>query len=183
MEDLRVEAFNPKGKKYYFNYCTEDFCYKTRHGVCSLDLTEDEAKSIPTDEYPGEDDVNYCRNIYKSIIKDGQKHPVYINNNKCGHYTFDDGQHRVCIASKKGLKLRVEIHQNNEICHVCYRENKIKNSISNVEEMVKKTTPQKTIINKILKTEPRSTFQDSLDKWKKDLSDYQLEKERDFREF
>ena len=183
MGDLYVEEFNPKRKKYYFTSCTEDFCYKNRHGICSLDLTEDKVRSIPTEEYPGEDDVNYCRDIYKSIIKNGQKQTVYINSNKCGHYTFTDGQHRVCIASKKGLKLRAAVNQSNEICHVCYRENKIQNSIKNVEDMVKRTTPRKTIFHMILRIEPQSNFQDSLDRWKKDLSDYQSEKERDFREF
>jgi hypothetical protein len=181
--DICVEEFNPKGKKYYFTSCTEDFCYKNRHGICSLDLTEDKVRSVPTEKYPGEDDVNYCRDIYKSILKDGQKYHVYINSNKCGHYTFTDGQHRTCIASKKGLKLRAEIYQGNEVCEVCSRENKIQNSIINVEDMVKKTTYRKTIVQKNLRIEPKSNFQDSLDKWKKDLSNFQSEKQRDFREF
>ena len=101
MGDLYVEAFDPKRKKYYFNNCTEDFCYKTRHGICSLDLTEDETKSIPIEVHPMKDNVNYCRNIYKSIIKNRQQYPVYISSNKCDHYTFNDGQYRTCIASKK----------------------------------------------------------------------------------
>lgn len=183
MKNLIVNNFNPENKEYYFNNCNEDFCYKNRHGICSLDLSEDEIKSIPPEKYAGDADVNYCRNIYKSLIKDGQKYPIYLSINKCGHYTFTDGQHRTCIASKKGLKLIAEVHQNNDICRVCYGENKIKNSINNFEDRVKKTTPNKTIFDKILKREPKSCFQDSLDKCKKDLEDYQLEKERDFREF
>ncbi|MBZ9607945.1 hypothetical protein G9F73_009015 [Clostridium estertheticum] len=183
MGNLYVEEFNPKRKKYYYNNCTKDFCYKTKNGICSFDLTEDEVRSIPTEEYPGKDNVNYCRNIYKSLIKNRQQYPIYISSNKCDHYTFNDGQHRTCIANKKGLKLKAEVSQNDEICHVCYRENSIQNSIRSVENMVKQTTPRKTIFDKIKKIDPQSNFQGSLDKWKKDLSDYQLEKERDFREF
>jgi hypothetical protein len=38
------DNFNPSGKKYYFNNANEDFCYKTRKGICSLDLTEEEVR-------------------------------------------------------------------------------------------------------------------------------------------
>ncbi|MBU3102045.1 MULTISPECIES: hypothetical protein [Clostridium] len=183
MGDLYVEAFDPKNKKYYFNNCYENFCYKTRHGICSLDLTEGEIKSIPMEVHPMKDNVNYCRDIYKSIIKNRQQYPVYISSNKCDHYTVKDGQYRTCIASKKGLKLKAQVSQNDRICSVCYRENRIKNSINDMENRVKKSTFRKVIFHKILRKEFQSNFKYSLDKWKKDLSDYESEKERDFREF
>lgn len=182
MKDFYIKDFSPKGKKYYFS-CSEDFCYKTKHGICSLDLTDDEVSFIPPDEYPRDDNVNYCRKIYKSIINEGQKYPIYICNNKCGHYTFDDGQHRVCIASKKELKLKAEVYQIDDLCHMCRRENKIINAISNVGKLVKETTPKKTILHYILRLEPQGNFQDSLDRWKKDLIDLQSEKEESYREF
>lgn len=178
-----VEEFNPKKKKYYFNNCTENFCYKTRHGICSFDLSEAEIRSIPTEEYSGKDNVNYCKNIYKSILKNGQQLPAYITSNKCGHYTFHDGQHRVCIASKKGVKLRAQVNSNDDICNVCYRENKIQNSIKYVDERLKITLPRKNIFDKIRRIEPQNSLQASLDKLKNKLSDYQLEKQRNFRKF
>jgi hypothetical protein len=101
----------------------------------------------------------------------------------CGHYSFTDGQHRLCIASKKGLKLRAEVHHNDGVCGVCYREKKIQESIRIIEGMVSQTTPKKTIFNRVFMIEPKSCFQNSLDSWKQDLIDYQSEKERDFREF
>lgn len=182
MSNSYTDNFSPKGKKYYFNNANEDFCYKTRNGVCSLDLPEEEVRLIPSEEYPGEDDVNYCRNIYKSIIEKGQKYPVFLCRNKCGHYTFDDGQHRMCIAGKKGLRLRAEISENDSNCYVCYRENKIKESISYVEDLVRSTLPQKTLFHKVLSIERKSNFQDSLEGWKKELDEFQLEKVRDYRE-
>lgn len=183
MGKLYIEEFNPKGKKYYFTSCNEDFCYKNRHGTCSLDLTEDKARLIPTGEYSMKNDVNYCRDIYKSLIEDGQKQIVYINSNKCGHYTFNDGQHRLCIASKKGLKLKTDVYQGNEVCDVCHRENNIQSSIKLVEDMLTETTYRKTIFQRILKLEPKNNCQNNLDNLKKKLSDYQLEKKIDFREF
>ena len=66
---------------------------------------------------------------------------------------------------------------------MCYRGNSIKNSINDIENRVKKSIFRKVIFHKILRKEFQSNFKDSLDKWKKDLSDYESEKDRDFREF
>lgn len=183
MESLYIENFNPKGKEYYFNACTEDFCYKTRHGICSLDLTEDEIALIQSEKYPKTDDVNYCRDIYQSILKDGQKSLILINSNKCGHYTFDDGQHRVCIASKKGLNLKADICQNNNVCHICRKENIIQKSISYAEASVKMNTYKRNILLKILNKKQRNYYEEELDKFKKNMSNYQIIKDRDFRKF
>lgn len=183
MGKLHVEEFNPKGKKYYFTSCNKDFCYKNMHGTCSLDLTEDNASLITTGEYSMKNDVNYCRDIYKSIVNDGQKQIVYINSHKCGHYTFNDGQHRLCIASKKGFKIRTDVYQANDVCAVCHRENNIESSIKFAQDMVTENTHKKTIFQKILKIEPKNYYQDNLDNLKKKLSDYQIENEIDFREF
>ena len=86
-------------------------------------------------------------------------------------------------CKQKGLKLKAELSQNDNICRVCYRENSIQNSINDIESKINKSAHRKTIFHKILRKELQSDFKDSLDKWKKDLSDYQSEKERDFREF
>jgi hypothetical protein len=85
-------------------------------------------------------------------------YPVYLCRSKCGHYTFDDGQHRTCIASKKGLRLIAVITDNDDVCGVCYRENEIKESIYCVEGLVRNTTPQKTIFHKILGIERKVLF-------------------------
>jgi len=96
---------------------------------------------------------------------------------------LSDGLHRVCIASKKGLILRARVAQIRGTCPVCCKVNIIQTEIKNAEYRVKRTTPKNTIFHKILKIQSQSNSQDDLDKLKKKLSDYQLEKERDFKEF
>lgn len=142
-------------------------------------------KSFPdtNKSFSGKDSFNYCRDIYKSIIKYGQKVPIYICYNSCNHYSIDDGQHRICIASKKRLRLKAYLSESNSICSVCYAENKI-SSIKKLQKKVNETTPKKTIFHKIFKLKPKeSIFQDSLDIWKNKLTKHEIEKERDYRIF
>lgn len=189
-KELRIPEFNPKGKEYYYTACNQDFCYKNKNGICSLDLTEEEVKNI-NKNVDGEDyiycqknSVNYCRDIYKSLIKDGQKKLVYLNQKKCGHYTFTDGQHRLCIAARKGLKLDVQLYVDIKYpCRICIEENNITKNIKDVEEMVSKTTPKRTLIHKILKKYPQSIFQDLLYKWNGDLEEFQNRKKREYKKF
>lgn len=189
-KELRILEFNPRGKEYYYTACNEDFCYKNKNGICSLDLTDEEVKNINRKfdkedyRYYQENSVSYCREIYESLMKDGQKHLVYLNKGTCGHYTFTDGQHRICIAARKGLKLDVQLHIDSEYpCWICMQESKILKSIKNVEDMVAKTTPRRNIIHKILKIYPRSTLQGSLDNWKKELEKFQAYKKTEYKEF
>lgn len=184
-KELKIPQFNPKGKEYYYTECNEDFCYKNKNGICSLDLTEEDVKNIGIEEdiYSYENKVNYCRDIYKSLIREGQKQLVYLNQGTCGHYTFTDGQHRVCIAARKGLKLNVQVYIDRDLCSICSQENKILKYIKDVEVMVSRTTPNRTIVNKLFKRYPKSVFQDSLDNWKKQLDEFQNYKKREYKKF
>lgn len=189
--EISISTFNPRGKEYYYTACNEDFCYKNKYGVCSLDLSDEEAEKIDiklsSDEfykYRSKTNVQYCRDIYKSLLNNGQRYLVYLNQGTCRHYTFTDGQHRVCIAAKMGLKLNVKLYIDSEYtCRICNQEKKIKNAICNVEDMVRKTMPRRTIFHKILRIYPRSAFQDSLEKWKRDLDEFQLIKAMEYKKF
>ncbi|WP_040210858.1 hypothetical protein [Clostridium polynesiense] len=182
MWNIPTEKFDPKGKQYYFSFCKQD-CYQAMHGKCSLDLSEDEVKLIPENDCEGDSKVSHCRNTYKSIISEGQSSPILITDNICNHYTVDDGQHRICIASKKGLMLEAYITKSDDVCHVCKKEEEIKESILYEEKKFKIFAPKKTIFQKIFNIEPKNLYQDSLDREKESLKQHQLEKESSFRQF
>lgn len=187
MKSVVIKNFNPKNKTYYFNGCDEYFCHKTKYGVCSLDLSETEVinryKKYVKTRYDEEYDVNYCIKIYKSIIEEGQKYPIYLNLMKCGHYIFTDGQHRTCIAAKKNLNLNVELDIIDDICYECSEEKDLMHLIDVKKKRVLKTTPKRNIIHKLLKIYPQSEYMESLDSAKNQLEEFLERKERNLREF
>lgn len=99
--------------KYTFVYRLSDGeCHKELTGTCSLDKK-------PGKGTGGESDAAYCQSLYKSLIRNKQFYPIYILKASCGHFEFSDGQHRTCIAQRKGLKLEADIEDIPEPCRIC----------------------------------------------------------------
>lgn len=88
-------------------------CHKELTGVCSLD------KAFVHSENNGEEGIAYCQNLYKSLVESGQFNRVTLVEATCGHFEFNDGQHRVCIAQRKGLKIKADIFKVDFPCRNC----------------------------------------------------------------
>jgi hypothetical protein len=99
--------------KYTFVYrLTDGECHKELTGTCSLDKKTGKGDN-------GESGVAYCQRLYRSLVQDKQFFPVYIVKATCGHFEFSDGQHRVCIAQRTGLKLKAVVEDMPEPCRIC----------------------------------------------------------------
>lgn len=92
-------------------------CHEKLTGTCSL-----ERKRPDRIHDKGEEsDFDYCPKLLRSLRKHGQFVRVRIIRWKCGHYGFHDGQHRVCIAKRRGLTLDAAISapEPPEDCEIC----------------------------------------------------------------
>lgn len=99
--------------KYTFVYgLTDGECHKELTGTCSLDKKPGRGKG-------GESGVAYCQRLYKSLIRNKQFYPIFILKGSCGHFEFSDGQHRTCIAQRKGLELEADIEDVPQLCRIC----------------------------------------------------------------
>lgn len=105
------KIINPIKHKFVFEL-SDDECHKQLTGVCSLDKPFVDAES-------GEASVSYCQNLYKNLIEQGQRFSIELLEATCGHFEFNDGQHRTCIAQRKGLKLKAYIEKGDSPCEVC----------------------------------------------------------------
>ena len=122
-ENEEILEIFPKDLIFLFELSDTE-CHAKLTGRCSLE------KFWPDKRLDqGEDsDFNYCRNILKSLKRHGITELVDIIKYNCGHYAFNDGQHRICIAKRKGLKLKALITTvDDESCDVC-RNRPIKNA-------------------------------------------------------
>jgi len=112
--------FDPGEKELVMNLDAYS-CYKERTGICSLDLEEGHVPEKRTANVGYAATSGYCRELYDSILRDGVSCPVYIEKNGCGHYNIADGQHRLCIAKKKGFDVPAYLSEWPEKCHFCIR--------------------------------------------------------------
>ena len=160
MKKLYINNFNPSGKAYYFNALDENFCFKNKTGKCSLDLTEEECKTFFKTHriLDAPENVYYCRNIYKSLIENGQQEPVNVHNYMCPHYLVEDGHHRICIAAKKGLTLKAHLNKNDDVCRVCSSFNRLNNQIKNRQDMIDREITKQTMLQKIFGEKTNESF-------------------------
>lgn len=112
-----VEHFDPSGKEFKFNF-TKHTCTQLSTGICEL-------QDFHTDDNKG-DDLKYtrCQNILIGLMSgkiNSIKMIPYIHRCACGHWACTDGQHRICVAQKRGLTLKVEREDSNEECPDCYQ--------------------------------------------------------------
>ncbi|QGG51615.1 hypothetical protein [Lysinibacillus pakistanensis] len=114
---------NPNESSLIFSMSEYD-CFKLSTGKCSLLITEDEYKFYKENHTPFRSDcsVDYCRNLYESINRYGiTDNSISVRKYECGHYTFQNGQHRTCIFKRKKMdSLQVkEISAYKRICPYC----------------------------------------------------------------
>ena len=112
-----IESFDPSGKEFKFNF-TKGTCAKLNTGICEL-------QDFYTDDDKG-DDLKYtrCQNILIGLMSgkiNSIKMIPYIHKCTCGHWVCTDGQHRICVAQKRSLTLKVEREDCNEECPDCYQ--------------------------------------------------------------
>lgn len=155
MSEKFIKNFSVKGKTFQLRLKYD--CHKLVKGICSLDIDEEEVEKYlrkefksqdryenynefkKQDKYHREDSVLYCRNLANSIKREGFKYPIYIYYCKCGHYSFSDGQHRACIASKLNLTLPANIDDisiNNQYCYCCRMKIKKEEAIKFQEKLI-----------------------------------------------
>lgn len=116
-----IDCFDPSDKEFKFRF-TEDTCAQIRTGICQLQGFDSDAVVASHSEYPR------CQKILLGLINGTIKDVPCIYKCKCGHWMCVDGQHRICIAQKRGMTLKVEIEKCDEYCMVCQP------SIHNVNE-------------------------------------------------
>lgn len=117
------KRFRPKGKTFVFNL-DEYSCYKLNTGVCSMDC---EKNYDLNDMYVSENSIQYCPKLANSLKQYGVtniNYPVRVIKNTCGHYSIEDGQHRLCSASKEDLGIDVYIQESEYTCRVCHFKKK-----------------------------------------------------------
>jgi len=123
---MDIKGFNPRGKTFHF--CLDEYsCYRCKTGSCSLDnISLEDLKNIsPSDHAHRENSVEYCRGMAKLFLDHKFTSPATIFlNMKCGHYDFDDGQHRTCVAARilqKGgqILLNVDLAEQDCVCRDC----------------------------------------------------------------
>ncbi|MED4854816.1 hypothetical protein [Bacillus atrophaeus] len=116
---------NPTKHSYYFRLSKYD-CYKVRTGKCSLDLNDKEFNALEGEE---REYALKCRRLAAHYIKPDmhKKHSgIYASANACGHISFSDGQHRMCICKRSGVdKLLVHLSNNGDyVCYICQDKSK-----------------------------------------------------------
>ncbi|EGT0692928.1 hypothetical protein QYZ59_16080 [Clostridium perfringens] len=124
------KVFDEKGKTFYFRL-DQHTCCKCKSGICSLDEISLEELvmnyKIEENQSNPRNSTDYCRTIAGMILRGEFKEPAKIIFNKeCGHYSFDDGQHRTCCISKlkdKGVYINKEVLLREEKgdCYYCGR--------------------------------------------------------------
>lgn len=121
-ENEEVKEILPVEMPFVFELSKEE-CHLKFTGVCSLD------RWLPYKTKIIDGDANYyhCRSILKSIRMEGVTELIDIIKFNCGHYGFNDGQHRTCIAKRKGIVLKALITPENNLCDIC-RNNAGRNS-------------------------------------------------------
>lgn len=113
-ENEEVREISPAEMSFVFELSKGE-CHLKFTGVCSLD------RWFPykTKRIDGDANYHHCRNILKSIRREGITELIDIIKYTCGHYVFNDGQHRACIAKRKGITLKAIITTENNLCHIC----------------------------------------------------------------
>ena len=107
--------FDPTNKTFSFKL-DKYSCFKCIHGICSLELDDKQILKYPA---YGDCGVNYCRNLYKSILQRGILYDFTVYEFSCGHYSVPSGQHRICICGRKGILVKVDNIKNDCSCRYC----------------------------------------------------------------
>lgn len=122
-----LEGFIPNGKSFVFNF-NSDTCDKLRCGECKIDeIAKNENCLKNLAKYQ---DESRCIKLAYSMLKNGfvceRCAEVLLYKYDCGHYRFNNGQHRTCIASKLDMPIRVEMKNLKGLCDACLNHGKSK---------------------------------------------------------
>lgn len=152
--DNEIKQFNPVNYIFSYNLGPYD-CYALRKGICSLYLSKEEAGKIFEEEKGqsfGEGSVMSCRILANQLLEvDYYKDPKFQQDNysirmyeqTCGHFVFDDGQHRTCIAKHLNINsmyanITAAQHEFQINCYACIEKEKTKNEQSKLINRIKK---------------------------------------------
>ncbi|WP_410495829.1 ParB N-terminal domain-containing protein [Cellulosilyticum sp. ST5] len=111
-------GFEARGKKFVFKLTKYD-CYRIAKRKCSVVGVYDE---ITENAIRSECDLEYCQALLQSLKREGvvnKNYPIRIIKNSCGHYSIEDGQHRLCSAATAGLDVDVYIQESPYKCYIC----------------------------------------------------------------
>jgi hypothetical protein len=107
---------------------TMTFLYRLSHKECNKKLTGECSleRETPdrTHDVGDEADYDYCPEMLERMTGQladliSRNYPITLVKHSCGHYSFSDGQHRTCIAQRKGLEVAAVILPDNEVCDYC----------------------------------------------------------------
>ena len=121
--------------KFTFNF-TKDTCSKLKTGICELDRLDLASDRKQNDECLK--DLSRCQRIYFGLIDKTIKTLPQIMKCECGHYICSDGQHRICVAQKKKLRLDVRmLGAINENCEKCMPTSENDNTVNVIIDGIK----------------------------------------------
>src|SRR5947209_804539 len=116
LEGRELRIIDPASMTFLYSLSKGE-CHMTATGHCSLE------SSRPPKGKDGEEEAayDYCRDLLKSLRKYGQRDILVVEviECTCGHYEFNDGQHRTCIAQRKGIKIDALVNPVNYPCDIC----------------------------------------------------------------
>lgn len=127
---MRKVIFNPNEVSIDYKF-TEEGCFAITNGTCPI--TQFCNLQIDENKYPRRSEFDYCPIMAKKMI-DGTLNPTLpiqiYHHKKCGHYNFNDGRHRTCIAQHLhsigiNFDLVVYLYEPNDLCDIC-RRNQVK---------------------------------------------------------
>ncbi len=127
--------FRPRGKVFCYNFNKYDCC-EINSKQCIV--TED-MKPINYNRHILEHNAKeYCHRIASLILLNGFREdlsPIYIEKCSCGHYVVDGGRHRLCIAGKLDIEIKVILQEIDSTCQYCSYKKEflglIKNKVTN----------------------------------------------------
>ena len=127
MLEKEIKDLDPTNLEFTFNF-TKDTCGKLKTGICELDEVDITQNRNPDDTQLR--NLSRCQRIYFGLRdKTIRGLPPQIMKCKCGHYVCSDGQHRICVAQNKNLKLDVHIFKDiDRDCEKCMPISKSKNA-------------------------------------------------------
>ncbi len=119
-ETYFIEGFIPNGKAFLFHFSVNT-CDKLKCGICKVDEIAKSENCIADIAIFAEE--SRCTRLAYSMLKNGFvcEHwaEILIYKYDCGHYRFNNGQHRTCIASKINMPIRVEMKNLDGLCDAC----------------------------------------------------------------
>lgn len=131
----KVQMIRPATMEFHYQYPLDAYtCYHLHTGTCSLDLPFNDAVEAPN-RNPYYQQETACQSLCVSL-KQGDTPPVEIIKHDCGHFSFTDGQHRVCIAQRQDLEIPAIISEGGPMCCFCARQSHSKHSETFVTKIV-----------------------------------------------